>query len=64
METEQDLRDAEAIRVAAKTADRAATAERNRIVRALLTQPGWTMERVASVLDVTRGYINEIKRKG
>lgn len=62
--TEQDLCAAEAARVAARTNDRAATAERNRIVRELLKQPGWTMQRVADVLGVKRAYINEIKRKG
>lgn len=61
--TEHDLRSAEAARVAGKTADKSRTAKRDAIVVGLLSQPGWTMERVAGVLNVSRSYINEINQK-
>lgn len=59
--TEQDLRDAEARRVAAVADATAPTRKRNEIVRALLKQD-WSMERVATVLNVSRAYVNKIDK--
>lgn len=63
--TEQDLRDAEARRVATVAHSAApvtaATRKRNEIVRALLKQD-WSMERVATVLNVSRAYVNKIDK--
>lgn len=64
--TEQDLRDAEARRVATVAHSAApvtaATRKRNEIVRALLDQKGWSMTRVAKVLNVSRAYVNKIDK--
>lgn len=60
--TEQDLRDAEARRVAAVEDTAMPTRKRNEIVRALLDQKGWSMERVATVLNVSRAYVNKIDK--
>lgn len=63
--TEQDLRDAEKRRVAAiKSAaipTAKATKTRNEIVYALLDD-GWTMQRVANVLGVSKGYVNKLTK--
>lgn len=64
--TEQDLRDAETRRVNA-IADAAvptseATDARNEIVRALLHRQDWTMQRVATVLGVSRAHVNHIDK--
>lgn len=63
LRTEQDLRKAEAERVRDCKRSHRSTAKRNRIVCELLDQPGWSLQRVADVLDVNRQWIAKIKRK-
>lgn len=57
--TEQDLRDAEKRRVIAGPE---ATKKRDLIILGLLAQGGWTMERVATVLGVSRAHVNNIHK--